>query len=388
MLNLLWLLLPVAAASGWWVARHTELVSQARKKSSLTSDYFKGLNYLVNEQPDKAIEVFIRVVEVDSETIETHLALGSLFRRRGEVDRAIRIHQNLIARPSLNREQRTQALLELGQDYMNAGLLDRAESLFLELVELDAHTVRALQLLADIYEQEKEWLKAIDISRRLENRTNHRYNHIIAHCYCELAVQAKQQDDISGTEQWLEKALASDWHCARASILQGEIRLAAEDYKGAIRAFKQVEEQDPAYLPEVLEPLLQCYRELGRVKEMMQYLSDINQRHGGISPLLLLSRLMEGQEDMASAATLLFEHLKKDASLRGLRQLIHTLEAKAQGVTHDELEQINAIINKALEEAPLYVCSKCGFNGIAMHWKCPSCKQWNSIKPIQGLEWV
>jgi len=167
MLNLLWLLLPVAAASGWWVARHTELVSQARKKSSLTSDYFKGLNYLVNEQPDKAIEVFIRVVEVDSETIETHLALGSLFRRRGEVDRAIRIHQNLIARPSLNREQRTQALLELGQDYMNAGLLDRAESLFLELVELDAHTVRALQLLADIYEQEKDWQACLDIVEQL-----------------------------------------------------------------------------------------------------------------------------------------------------------------------------------------------------------------------------
>lgn len=388
MLYLLWLLLPVAAASGWWAARHTELVSQARKKSSLTSDYFKGLNYLVNEQPDKAIEVFIRMVEVDSETIETHLALGSLYRRRGEVDRAIRIHQNLIARPSLNREQRTQALLELGQDYMNAGLLDRAESLFLELVELDAHTVRALQLLADIYEQEKEWLKAIDISRRLENRTNQRYNHVIAHCYCELAVQARQQEDTSGTEQWLDKAVASDWHCARASILQGEIRLAAGDYSGAIRAFKQVEEQDPAYLPEVLEPLLECYRELGRVKEMMRYLGDITQRHGGIAPLLLLSRLIEGQEDMSSAAQLLLEHLKADPSMRGLRQLIQTLDAKAQGATHEELAQVKDIINKALEEAPLYICSKCGFSGMTMHWKCPSCKQWNSIKPIQGLEWV
>ena len=388
MLDLLWLLLPVAAASGWWAARHADLASQAKKKSSLSSDYFKGLNYLVNEQPDKAIEVFIRMVEVDSETIETHLALGSLFRRRGEVDRAIRIHQNLIARPSLSREQRTQALLELGQDYMNAGLLDRAESLFLELVELDAHTVRALQLLADIYEQEKEWLKAIDISRRLENRTKQSYNHVIAHCYCELAVQARQQDDISGTEQWLDKAQASDRRCARASILQGEIRLAAGDYNGAISAYKQVEEQDPAYLPEVLEPLLQCYRELGRLKEMMQFLNEITQRHGGIAPLLLLSRLIEGQEDKSLAAMLLIKYLEDEPSLRGLRQLLQTLDAKAQGVTHDELGQIKGIINKALEEAPLYICSKCGFSGMTMHWKCPSCKQWNSIKPIQGLEWV
>jgi lipopolysaccharide biosynthesis regulator YciM len=388
MLDLLWLLLPVAAASGWWAARHAASASQARKKSTLTSDYFKGLNYLVNEQPDKAIEVFIRMVEVDSETIETHLALGSLFRRRGEVDRAIRIHQNLIARPSLNREQRTQALLELGQDYMNAGLLDRAESLFLELVELNAHTVRALQLLGDIYEQEKEWLKAIDISRRLESRTNQRYNHVIAHCYCELAVQARQHGDNSGTEQWLDKALASDWHCARASILRGEMRLEVDDYEGAIQAFKQVEEQDPAYLPEVLEPLLQCYRDLGKFKDMMRYLTDIALRHGGIAPLLLLSRLMERQEDMSAATTLLFKHLNEAPSLRGLRQLIQILDAKSQGVTHEELGQIRSIVDKTLENSPTYICSKCGFSGKTMHWKCPSCKQWNSIKPIQDLERV
>ena len=388
MFGLLWLLLPVAAASGWWAARRVDSAGHAKKKSSLASDYFKGLNYLVNEQPDKAIEVFIRMVEVDSETIETHLALGSLFRRRGEVDRAIRIHQNLIARTTLNREQRTQALLELGQDYMNAGLLDRAESLFLELVELDAHTVRALQLLADIYEQEKEWLKAIDISRRLENRTNQRYNHVIAHCYCELAAQARQHGDISGTEQWLSKALASDQRCARASILQGELRLEAGQYDEAIRVLKQVEEQDPAYLPEILKPLLECFRAKGKVNEMIRYLNDITQRHGGIAPLLLLSRLIERQEDMSAAAALLFMHLKAEPSLRGLRQLIETLDAKAQGVTHEELGQLMSILNMTLQDAPLYICSKCGFSGMTMHWKCPSCKQWNSIKPIRGLEMV
>jgi len=388
MLELLWLLLPVAAASGWWTARRTAAASQARKRSTLSSDYFKGLNYLVNEQPDKAIEVFIRMVEVDNETIETHLALGSLFRRRGEVDRAIRIHQNLIARPTLDREQRTQALLELGQDYMHAGLLDRAESLFLELVELNAHTVRALQLLSDIYEQEKEWLKAIDISRRLENRTNQSYNHVIAHCYCELAARAKQQGDTSGTEQWLSKALASDWHCARASILQGQILQEEGDYAGASEAFKRVEEQDPAYLPEVLEPLLTCYREAGDTKALMEYLNGIIRRHGGIAPLLLLSRLIEGQEDMTAAVALLLEHLTKQPSLRGLRQLIESLDHQAAGVTHDELTRMKEIINEALKDSPLYVCSNCGFSGKTMHWKCPSCKHWNSVKPIQGIEWV
>jgi len=387
MLDLLWLLLPVAAASGWWGARRTAAAREARTRSGLSSDYFKGLNYLVNEQPDKAIEVFIRMVEVDNETIETHLALGSLFRRRGEVDRAIRIHQNLIARPTLDREQRTQALLELGQDYMHAGLLDRAESLFLELVELDAHTVRALQLLSDIYEQEKEWLKAIDISRRLEYRTNKPYNHVIAHCYCQLAAQAKQQGDTSGTEQWLSKALASDWHCARASILQGNILQEEGDYAGAIEAYKRVEEQDPACLPEVLEPLLACYRKTGETKALTEYLEGVIQRHGGIAPLLLMSRLIDGREDM-SAAPMLLEQLDKQPSLRGLRQLIESLDHQAKGVTHEELSRIREIINKTLKDAPLYACANCGFSGKTMHWKCPSCKHWNSVKPIQGIEWV
>ena len=130
MLYLLWLLLPVAALSGWWVASRRSLArSYGRRATDFSSDYFEGLNYLLNEQPDKAIEVFIRMVEVDSETVDTHFALGNLFRRRGEVDRAIRIHQNLIARPTLSREQRTQALFELGADYMRAGVFDRAESL-------------------------------------------------------------------------------------------------------------------------------------------------------------------------------------------------------------------------------------------------------------------
>src|SRR4030065_2811850 len=142
MLQLLLLLLPIAAISGWITGyRHKKSTEIEANPSLIPHDYFLGLNYLINEQPDKAVDVFIKMLEVNTDTVETHLALGNLFRRRGEVDRAIRIHQNLIARPSLRREQRSQALLELGQDYMQAGLLDRAESLFKELIELDDHAL-------------------------------------------------------------------------------------------------------------------------------------------------------------------------------------------------------------------------------------------------------
>ena len=156
--DLLWLLLPLAAASGWLAARF-EYRRNAAKQLDLPSAYFQGLNFLLNEQPDKAIEIFIRVLEVNSDTVETHLALGNLFRRRGEVERAIRVHQNLIARPTLGKEQRSQALLEPGQDYFKAGLFDRAENLFLELAEIRAHSEQALALLRHIYQQEKEWEK-------------------------------------------------------------------------------------------------------------------------------------------------------------------------------------------------------------------------------------
>jgi len=154
--DLLWLLLPLAAASGWWVARLDHQNRPGKGARDFPSAYFKGLNFLLNEQPDKAIEVFIKVLEVDSETAETHLALGNLFRRRGEVERAIRIHQNLIARPTLDKEQRSQALLELGQDYLKAGLFDRAENLFIELAENRLHSQPALRFLMQIYQQERK----------------------------------------------------------------------------------------------------------------------------------------------------------------------------------------------------------------------------------------
>src|SRR6187455_821489 len=164
----LFLLLPVAAASGWLAGRLGGERKGGARVSRLSNTYFRGLNYLLNEQQDKAIEVFLKLAEINRDTVETHLALGNLFRRRGEVDRAIRVHQHLIARPNLSQEEKTVALLELGEDYMRAGLLDRAETLFTDLVAMDAQVPSALRHLIGIYQHEKDWGKAIDHARRLE----------------------------------------------------------------------------------------------------------------------------------------------------------------------------------------------------------------------------
>lgn len=385
MYELLWLLLPVAAASGWIMARRSQPRQRARGRD-FSSEYFQGLNYLLNEQPDKAIDVFIRMLEVDSDTVETHLALGNLFRRRGEVDRAIRIHQNLIARPTLNKFQRSTALLELGQDYMRAGWLDRAESLFEELVESNLHTVPALRHLLDIYQQEKEWDKAIAVARRLDGQGKQSFKPVIAQFLCEEAEQALRQGDEHAAAQSLKRALQHDRHCVRASILQGRMAVQAGNCKAALKAFHQVEEQDIEYLPEVLEPLRQCYEQAGAFEELKRYLAAVIDRYNGISPVLMLADLLARTEGDAAAVDFLAAQVRKRPSVRGLGRLIDLNLAAASGKAKEDLLILRDLVAQLLGSKPKYKCSHCGFAGKSLHWQCPTCKEWNTVKPIHGVE--
>lgn len=389
MLELLWLLLPVAAASGWLAARQEmqRTVKSAKWRGrSLSSDYFKGLGHLLNEQPDKAIEVFIKMLEVDSETVELHLALGSLFRRRGEVERAIRIHQNLIARPTLSREQRNQVLLELGEDYMRAGLFDRAENLFLELADTGAYAPPALRHLASIYEQEREWNRAVMALRKLEVLTGNPMGPVVAQYYCELAEQARCKGDMAATVQMLKRALGYDRNCVRASLLQGEMDTERGDYKAALRAYRRIEDQDADYLPEVIEPLKDCYTKLGNPGGMTDYLKGVLAKHNGVSIVLALAELLREQKGEPEAAVFIAEQLRKRPSVRGLDRLIELSLAYAEGAARDNLLTLKELTRRLLEEKPIYKCRQCGFTGKVLHWQCPTCKSWSSVKPIQGVE--
>ena len=266
-LNIFWLLLPVAALSGWWIGKLKQ-----EKKTSLKNiypEYFKGLNFVLNEQPDKAIEVFIRMAEVDSETVETHLALGNLFRRRGEVDRAIRIHQNLIARPTLNQEQRAHALLELGMDYMRSGLFDRAEKLFLELVNLDLYLNEAYSHLLEIYQQEKDWINAITVAKKIEIISGENLNAVIAQFYCEIAENDLNMGKMSDAKKKTHDAITTNSKCVRASIIEARIFQLTGKYDLAIKSYKRLEFQDSTYLTEVILPLYDCYKEQENVREFI-----------------------------------------------------------------------------------------------------------------------
>jgi lipopolysaccharide biosynthesis regulator YciM len=383
MMELLLLLLPVAAASGWIAAKR----SYGKGKRFYTSrniDYFKGLNFLLNEQPDKAIDVFIQMLQVDSETVETHLALGNLFRRRGEVDRAIRIHQNLIARPTLQPEHRAQALLELGQDYMRAGLYDRAESLFQELTDSNQHREQALDSLLLIYEKEKEWNKSLTISSQLESITGEKLNNQRSHYYCEMAEEAQAAADVKMAAEYLRKAQECNKDSIRAAILLGEIEREKGSYKTAIKTFKKVAQNNPVYLSLVLPSLGSCYAAIDDKGAFRKFLQDFVSNNHGLTEAIMLSKIIREEDGEVAASTFLKEHLNNNPSLDGLYQLV-SLEPGEELITTAEIVQwLSVMLDKDVEKNPGYQCTTCGFSAKTMHWQCPGCNTWSSIQPVQA----
>jgi len=380
--QLLWLLLPLAAASGWLVARF-EQKRQARRTFDLPSAYFKGLNFLLNEQPDKAIEVFIRVLEVNSETVETHLALGNLFRRRGEVERAIRIHQNLIARPTLDRDQRSQALLELGQDYLKAGLFDRAENLFLELAEIRAHSEQALKLLLHIYQQEKEWEKAITVTRKLARVSGKPMDEMIAQFYCELADQDYARNNYVAARERLKQALQADDKCVRASMLLGDIDAQEGKYRRAIDSWRRIEEQDVHYLGEVAGRIADGFKKLNDEEGLYDYFRTALERHGGVSLALTFVDVISSREGVETAEKFVVDWLRRSPNVHGLHKLLELNLVRAPNSARNDLMLLKGIIEELRAQHLGYACSQCGFRGKSLHWLCPSCNRWNTIKPVR-----
>lgn len=383
---LLWLLLPVAAASGWWAGRRSANAGKGRRRALAGDEYFRGLNYLINEQPDEALDVFIRLVEVDSETVETHFALGSLFRRRGEVDRATRIHQNLIARPNLDRDSRDLALLELARDYMRAGVLDRAEGLFRELMGVRAHGAEACRQLLTIYEREREWQQAIDIARRLQRSTGRTVGYLIAHYHCELAEQERQSGQEKAARQLVARALAADPDCVRASMMEGDMAAAAGRYRQAARAYRRVESQDAAFLPEVIDRLLDAMQRAEPAAVLNAYLDRIRGRYNGFTVVRAASEVIREHEGEEAARAFFREQIARRPSLRGLRDWVASELDHASDKSRPGGEVVLQMLDQLLESKPIYQCHQCGHQGRVLHWQCPSCRNWSSVKPVIGIE--
>lgn len=379
-------LVVIGMAAAWWLGRRSVRKAALFDSRNLPAHYFQGLNYLLNEQPDKAIEVFIKLIEVDNETIETHFALGNLFRRRGEVDRAIRIHQNLIVRPALSKEQRTQALYELGLDYMRSGILSRAEAVFQQLVDDESRGISSLKQIIEIYQQESEWQKAIAVTEKLERASGERKSATIAQYHCEIAEQYRQAGDFAHALQSAQAALQQDPLCVRASLLAAIVLLHAGDALGAIESLKRVETQDADFLAEIYPVLASAYEKTDNTNDALDYIRYLFQKHGGVSALLALAELIRKRDGEGQSAAFVAEQLRKKPSVRGLDRLIALSVQHSSGQARDNLLVLKELTTTLLLNKPAYKCRQCGFNAKALHWHCPGCKTWNSLRPVEGVE--
>lgn len=251
---LLFLLLPVAAFSGWLTGRKSSQHKPPPK-------YFAGLNYSLSQQPDKTVDALVQMPAIDDDTIETHLTLGSIFRRRGELERAIRLHQGLLQRPDLSNPYRALAHLELARDYIAAGVLDRAEAILLELITQHEQQAASLQHLLDLYQQGKEWTAAIDIANKLQDVKKVDLRAMIAHFYCELAEQTIKTQELKLAKKYLKLALKTQHNCPRAIILRANIEQELGSYEKAIKLYKHVVTQNIDYLPVVIHDIVKCYQQ-------------------------------------------------------------------------------------------------------------------------------
>ncbi|NVJ68274.1 MAG: lipopolysaccharide assembly protein LapB [Gammaproteobacteria bacterium] len=378
-------LLPIAVYSGYRIGRKqsSEPKSQA---NSLSSNYIKGLNYLLNEQPDKAVDTFIDLLQVDTDTVDTHMALGHLFRKRGEVDRAIRLHQNIIARPQLSKQNHNKALYELAVDYQAVGMYDRATNLFNKLLAEPKHKKDSLHQLLNIHQATRDWEQAAKTAEQLEIVMGEKQSKAIAHYYCELATEKKDQKDIKAALATIKKSMAANPNSVRASLLQGDLYFEDGNYKAAIKSYARLLEQDIAFLPEALDNLKAAYLNKKDEKGYYKFLQQSLDKGAGVSALIELSVLVQKEKGDKAAAELIGAYLKDKPSLKGLHQLISLHIEHAQESAKPSLQLLDGIVEKLVERKPRYVCHNCGFSGRIIHWQCPSCKDWSSIKPIQGIE--
>ncbi len=374
----------LALFSGWLLGRSSKSKSPGSTQNDFNncSEYYiQGLNYLLANKSDKAIELFVDLVKVDRDTIETHLALGNLFRSKGEVDRAIKIHQNLIARPNLDQSQRVMALSELAEDYQKAGLLDRAENLYKELVQINPQNADAHRQLLDLYCMEKSWHEARDVARVLVELNDPDARLILSHCYCELAQQLLNSGNLRMAREQLDLALQTDSRCTRASLLLIEVHIKNNELNRAGKLFDQLIEPNA----QQIELLIPAARELllnhGSTKRYQEFLLNQYQKLA-VSPLaveLLESYLAGDQHEQLIG--FIKQALKQSASLDVFEFAMRYFKAYPQYLDDtwpDLTSQFKEIKNKRVA----YTCNICGYGSQSLFWNCPSCKSWASLKPI------
>ncbi len=372
------------AALGWALGRFGER-EEVESPQPLNVDYLKGLNFLLNEQTDQALEHFLKMVRVDDKTIETHFALGSLFRRRGEVDRAIRIHQNIIARPDLAAEQRDQALYSLAKDYQRAGLLDRAESVFLRLAEGSRYQVQALENLCRIYEQEKEWGKAIESGQRLEVLGGRSLALQIAHYYCELAEAAAAKGDYAAGRAYVKKAQTGRPRTLRGALTRAHIARDTGDFKTALKLYHRIIDESNYLIAETLPEIVAIYEQEGETRELERALRSLLQKQPGMRTLIAYSAIVNDLGGVPAIDECVERYMLDEPTLGEFVDL-HRLSERTADSDAPALARIRQALCKLATTTPRYQCQECGFSSQRLLWQCPGCRNWETQRPASRVQ--
>jgi lipopolysaccharide assembly protein B len=376
-----WMLLifPLFFGMGWLAARIDikELLSES---SALPQSYFQGLNFLLNEQQDKAIEAFIEVVKVDPQTVELHFALGSLFRRRGEVDRALRMHHNLLDRADLDDDKRQQAIYELAQDYLKAGILDRAENLFSEL-ENSRYAKQSLEFLLELYQKEHDWPKAISVAQRLTTVSGQSHSKQASFFYCELASEEIEQGNMAGAREQLQQALRVSPDAVRATMMLGDMLLAEGKQQEAVDTWKNIETQDAQYLPLVAERLLNAYRSINHEADGIILLRDYLNKYHSLDLMNVVFDVVLKNEGWAAAYQLVLDEMERNPTLLGLDKLLEARLLEESIDRRSDIELVKDLVHKRTRNLATYRCAHCGFKAHQFYWHCPACQSWDSYSP-------
>lgn len=379
--ELWWLIaLPLFFTLGWIAAR-VDIQQILSATTVLPAAYFKGLNFLISDQHDKAIEAFTEAVEANAESMELHFALGSLFRRTGELDRAIHLHLSLLERQELPAAQRQSIMAELAQDYLKAGLLDRAEELFGALDD-SRYRQAAIRALLEIYTREREWQRAIKAATELERISGIPFRKEIAQFYCEMAMRSMLDHDAHTARHELDAALDANKQCVRASIMLGDMEAEAGNHKIAISLWKRVEFQDAESLALVAPKLIHSHRALGKLGEGQALILQYYETYQLPSLLNLGYELTLEQTGPAQALHLARQALERRPSLQTLEHLLKAkvmlTQAQPDGDPQESLIMQHTIKN-AIGNRHAYHCKHCGFKARMFHWQCPACNAWESI---------
>lgn len=378
---LLLLLFAAAAGLGWYFAHRTGTRAGPGRPRQVSAEYFQGLNYLLNEEPDKALEVFIRMVDMDADTVDTHFALGALFRRRGETERAIKVHQNLVARPDLPREARARALNELAEDYFKAGLFDRAEQVYAQVARGTAQREQGLRGLVRLYELQRDWEKAIAAMDQLVSSARDANGTVVAHYCCELAQEAFNRGDMLAARHWLKRAQGADRDGVRGAMMRAAVAQREGDHRLAVRLYEQALERDGGFLVDVLPALRLSYVELGKRDAFERWLGEALARHPEWRPGVAFAAITDGTFDDKVTQQCIADFVSGNPILTEILETLRpTLES--EGGKEAAIRRISRAMRRIAKSSPRYRCNVCGFSGNALYWQCPSCRSWDTTRPV------